>query len=192
MHKKTTFAYNKLMQAVYFFVINNFLLFAPIFVSFYGIIDYKRSKVYFCITILGLNIFGGYATFNGLKCYLHYSNTGAKIIELTDYAIGKKKYFKVKNAQLYSINILTKVNFEKISICFILQIFNFANDIAMPIVIDKGKIIKAKNDFVLTCEENLCSYYKISVLLNLFCVTNALVNGLIRMVVKYVKRKKQR
>jgi len=177
------------MQAVWFFVINNFILFAPIYLTAYLVLDYKLKKLYFCITVFGARVIGGYCTANGLTVNIHLSDKKVILFDVKEYVKKRKGLITLEGIQLYNFSLQTRCNFANFNLVNLLLAFCVINNELAPVICYRRPYVKLKNDLVLVKEECFATVLKASVFLNIFTVTNLLIKSLIKRVVKYVKGK---
>ena len=112
------------MQAVWFFVINNFILFAPIYLTAYLVLDYKLKKLYFCITVFGARVIGGYCTANGLTVNIHLSDKKVILFDVKEYVKKRKGLITIEGIQLYNFSLQTRCNFANFNLVNLLLGFN--------------------------------------------------------------------
>lgn len=178
------------MQAVYFFAINNFIMFAPLYFNLYGIIDVKAEKLYFSLTVFGVIVFGGYCTLNALIAYIHFSDKRVKIINLKKYIFKSKNDFKIKGLEVFRVQTQARCGVNNFAVVNAIGVFNTINSFVVPIIIEKKNFLKIRNDFTITCDNQLCYYLKIGFFINMFSLLNALANSILKKVISYVRKQK--
>ncbi len=180
------------MVRIWLFFIGNFLFFMPIFLSAYSVIDIKNFKIYFCIKIFGLSVFGGYVTFCVDSIFIHISNKKAIIVKITD-ALKKPK--NIFNLNLYSILLfktktITSLECSNGAILKLL-FFCIVNNTILPIVNNNKKYLRIKNDVVFSEKnKNKVIFFKICAVTNMFSINLFLTKKFLESI-NFAKRKKQ-
>lgn len=178
------------MQTVWLFTISNFIFFAPIYLNSYYLVDYKIGKLYFSISLFGITIFGGYCTIKNLKIFVHYSDKKAAVIDICEYVSKNKTSFKLQGVEVYKIITQTRCSYVEFSLINLLQTVNVVNNTIVPIIIQKKDFLKIKNDFVIVNANEFWSCLNVGIFFNLFSLSNALINVLIKKGIRYVRTKK--
>ena len=137
----------------------------------------------------GIRVIGGYCTANGLRVNIHLGENKVILFDINEYIQQRKGLVSLNGIQLYRLNMQTRCNFVNFNLANFLLALCVINSEFAPVIAYNRPYIKFKNDFVLVSEDCLATILKAGIFLNIFTLNNLLIKGLIKKVVKYVKRK---
>lgn len=155
------------MQAILLFsAIYIFLLF-PIFVNCYFSTENENNKIYFTVSLFGINVAGGYAIF-GAQGITFYSGQKRRPLIFEDFLMKRKKFSKVKGVGIYQIKSCIICGVKNVRFTQIIFFSKILQETLFPLIKRKHSYLRLNNDIALIDSNKV--YFAIS----LNAITNIL------------------
>lgn len=178
------------MRVVWLCAISNFIEFMPIFFTSYTIVDFTAKKIYFAVTVFGINIIGGYATVGGLKIYVHLSEKKVFIANIGDDIKLRKKFIKISHIDVYNEKSLMQTGKENIGGIYAAAVWWAIVNGFCPKINSRKDFMKMNNDIAILNGEDFSFYLKVACVTNLFSLGMLVFTNILEKV-RYNGRRKQ-